>query len=143
MASIAYYLPPVLTMVALPYFTAALILLTRLGDIVAGRRTVNFYEDYAGVGASALVQRTTNQLKNLFEFPVLFYALVSLCVAGDLVDAPLRDLAWAFVAGRWSHAVVHLSFNKLWVRLPIFMASNLILFGMWIRVGLLVLGTAK
>ncbi|HZF86696.1 MAG TPA: MAPEG family protein [Burkholderiaceae bacterium] len=131
LASVAYYLAPVLAQVALAYFAAALILVTRLQDIIGGTASLVFYESYGGTGGPSMVQRTTHHLVNLFEFPVLFYAAVAFAIAADLRDPLLLQLAWAYVAIRWTHTLVHLTFNKLWVRTPVFMLSNLLLLGMW------------
>lgn len=137
---LAYYLSPVLALVALTYLVAASILVVRLADIVLGRRPVVFYENYSGVGGPKLVQSTTNQMTNLFEFPVLFYAVICIALACNITDPLLQELAWYFVAGRWAHTLVHLTLNRLWLRTPVFMASNLVLLGMWLRIAWITFG---
>lgn len=134
----AYYLEPMLAQVALSFFIAALILATRLRDILSGNAPPSFYENYSGAGGPVMVQRTRNQLANAFEFPVLFFAVLSIAVASDVRDPLLLQLARAFVTFRWAHSVIHLTLNKLWIRMVAFMLSNLLLFGMWVRFALLV-----
>jgi hypothetical protein len=137
--TLVFYIWPVLAQVGLTYTVAALILSTRLSDLFFGSGTARFYESYAGFGGPPLVQRTTSQLGNLFEFPVLFFALISLLVAVNFADPLMKLGACIFVGGRWVHALVHLFANKLWIRTPVFMVSNLVLFAMWGRLGYLTL----
>jgi len=99
---------------------------------------MSYYEDFDGVGASIAVMRPTRQLVNLFEFPVLFYVATGILVAAGMQDGLLRTLCWAYVALRWAHAISHLAWNRLWLRSPLFAASNLILLALWVRMSLLV-----
>lgn len=130
-------LPPVLGFVALTFLTALTILVTRLFDILVNKRDGRFYDSYI-VGGPPSVQRTTRQLANQFEFPMLFLAAICLAVACGVDDLVLRRLAWAYVTLRWAHAAIHLTtaLNRLWLRTPVFMLSNLVLLSIWIRLGL-------
>lgn len=138
MAAASLYLPPLLALIALQYLAALLILISRCRDLITGARSVGFYEDYAGTNAPPFTQRTTGQLANLFEFPLLFIAAIVFAVACGLQDPWLLKMAWSFVAIRWLHSAIHLGFNKLWIRTPVFMASNLVLLAIWIRLAVLV-----
>ena len=42
-------------------------------------------------------------------------------------------LAWAYVVLRVLHSAIHLTYNNLFHRLPVFAASNVILVALWIR----------
>lgn len=135
-----FYLWPVLAQVALIYLVAALILVTRLADLAFGAGTATFYENYAGVGGPPLVQRSTRLLANQFEFPVLFFVLIGMMIAIGSTDPLMLLGAWVFVAGRWVHALVQLFANRLWLRTPVFMVSNLVLFAVWARLAQVVYG---
>lgn len=139
--ALSYYLYPLLAQVALSYLVAALILVTRLIDVIGRKTHRSFYENYGGVGGPILVQRTTHQLANLFEFPTLFLVLMALLVGSGLQDEPLRLLAWLFVGLRFLHTAIHLAHNILWLRMSVFMASNLVLLAMWLRAAWLTVGT--
>lgn len=134
------YLPAMLAMVALPFFIALGILFTRLRDLSTGSRELKFYEEYSGIGGPMSVQRTTNQLTNLFEFPMLLYIAIIMAITCGLADTLLNQLLIIFVAGRWGHSVVHLFLNRLWLRTPLFMISNIVLLAIWIRLALLLFG---
>jgi hypothetical protein len=128
-----FYLWPVVAQMALIYLVAALILVTRLVDLAFGAGTATFYENYAGVGGPPLVQRSTRLLANQFEFPVLFFVLIGLMIVIGSEDPLMQRGAWVFVVGRWVHALVQLFANRLWLRTPVFMVSNLVLLAMWAR----------
>jgi hypothetical protein len=140
MTAAAIYLPPVLALVALSYLVALGILATRFADLIKRRKPVSYYEDFDGVGASVAVMRPTRQLANLFEFPILFYTAAAMLISIGMRDDLLPQLCWIYVALRWLHAISHLVLNRLWLRTPAFMAGNVVLLCIWIRMSLIVLG---
>ena len=126
------YLPQLLALVALSFMTALAILVSRLVDLVRNNRALSFYEDFDGRDAPPAVRRTTRQLANQFEFPLLFYGLVAIAIAIPLQDPLIAKMAWYYVALRWAHALSHIAVNRLYVRTPIFMIGNILLLAMWI-----------
>jgi len=64
----------------------------------------------------AAVSNPSDNLKNLFEIPVLFYALVLFLYATRQVDALYLGAAWLFVAFRVAHSIVHCTFNLVLLR---------------------------
>ena len=76
---------------------------------------------------------------NLLEMPLLFYvACVVLYVLGA-VDVAAIALAWAYVASRAVHSLIHLTYNNVFHRLAAFAVSNVVLLAIWIRLVLVVL----
>jgi hypothetical protein len=133
MAAAQLYLPPMLALIALSYAMALAILFTRSAELIKGIRPIVYFEDFDGSGASAAVTRTTRQLANLFEFPVLFFVATAILVALGVQDMLLQKLFWGYALFRWLHAISHLFLNRLWIRTPIFAASNITLLAIWIR----------
>jgi hypothetical protein len=78
-------------------------------------------------------------LANLFEFPVLFYVACVILYAVGAVDAAGLALAWAYVACRALHSLIHLTYNNVFHRLAAFAAGNVVLLVIWIRLVLAVL----
>ncbi len=71
---------------------------------------------------------------NLCEVPILFYALVAFqLAAGITADATQAVLAYAFVASRYAHTVVHTTFNALGLRFALHRLGVLLLIVMWAR----------
>jgi hypothetical protein len=87
----------------------------------------------------ANISGPSNNLKNLFELPVVFYALcVMLFVTGG-VDLIHLYCAWAFVLLRATHSLIHCFFNVVSLRFVAYLLSSLVLWGMVVRVALAVL----
>lgn len=85
------------------------------------------------------VERPANNLRNLFELPVLFYALcLVLMQQGWAPSADGLDvqLAWAFVGLRALHSLVHCTFNYVNARFAFYALSSIVLWVMLVRVGL-------
>jgi hypothetical protein len=82
------------------------------------------------------VSNPSDNLKNLFEMPVLFYALVLYLFAHHQVDAIYLDAAWIFVAFRVAHSAVHCTINIVMVRFYIYAISAVALWFMMLRAAL-------
>ena len=81
----------------------------------------------------AAVSNPSDNLKNLFEIPVLFYALtLYLFVTGQL-DAFYVNLGWVFVVFRTLHSVVHCTFNLVMLRFYLYLIATLVVWVMVIR----------
>ena len=81
----------------------------------------------------AAVSNPSDNLKNLFELPVLFYALALLLFVTNSVDTAYVVAAWAFVAFRCAHSIVHCTFNRVLVRFNCYLAASLALWFMLLR----------
>jgi len=82
------------------------------------------------------VSNPSDNLKNLFELPVLFYALALYLYAVNEVDGVYVVAAWAFVGFRAAHSLVHCTFNRVLVRFYCYLAASLALWFMLLRAGL-------
>ena len=71
-------------------------------------------------------------LSNLFELPILFYALCLYLFVTGGVDTVHIATAWWFVAFRVFHSVVHCTNNNVPLRFTLYMLSSV---GLWIMVG--------
>jgi len=80
-----------------------------------------------------------NNFSNQFETPVIFFALIMLAMEVGAASYFMAALAWAYVATRVAHTLVHVGTNDLKLRAAIFAVGVAILFGMWVGVVLAVL----
>ena len=76
-------------------------------------------------------------LKNLFELPVVFYALCLFLYVTDTVDTAYLVAAWLFLAFRVLHSIVHCTSNIVMLRFYLYAAAALAL---WFMLGRAVLG---
>jgi hypothetical protein len=69
---------------------------------------------------------------NLLEAPLLFYVICLMDAVAGRVDGVVLTLAWAYVALRCLHSLIHLTYNHVIHRLVAFAASNGVLGAMWV-----------
>ncbi|KAA2284436.1 MAPEG family protein [Arenimonas fontis] len=75
--------------------------------------------------------RAADNFRNLFELPVLFYlALVVATLTGQTGPVSLT-LAWAFVALRALHSLIHCSYNRVMHRFAAYAAGGAVLWLLW------------
>jgi hypothetical protein len=82
------------------------------------------------------VTQVTNAYQSQLELPVLFYLVMILSLFTARGSASLLVLAWAFVATRLFHALIHVTTNHMGRRFYAFFAGSLIVMTMWILFGL-------
>jgi hypothetical protein len=82
------------------------------------------------------VSNPSDNLKNLFEVPVIFYALSVYLFAAGEVDGTYVAAAWIFAALRVLHSVVHCTFNRVMLRFNLYLLSTLALWFMLVRAAL-------
>ena len=80
-----------------------------------------------------------DNLKNLFELPVLFYVAVLLTLVLMIQDQLLVQLVWSYVALRYVHSLVHCTYNRVMHRFIAYAASCLVLMLIWARLAAYVL----
>lgn len=88
----------------------------------------------------AAVANPSDNLKNLFEMPVLFYALALYLFVTAQVDGVYLLAAWVFVAFRALHSAVHCTVNIVLLRFTLYAISSLALWFVLLRAVLAFLG---
>ncbi len=119
----------------------AMVLLTSIvGVVMFAQRVAEMRErrihPQAVASASQMMSRLTrtgaaDNFRNLFETPVLFYAAALTVYAAHLSSPLYVALAWAYVALRLVHSVIHCTYNKVMHRLQAFIASFVVLWVIW------------
>ncbi|MCC5660994.1 MAPEG family protein [Nostoc sp. XA010] len=79
------------------------------------------------------VSNPSDNFKNLFEIPVLFYALVLYVFITKQVDAVYVNAAWIFVVFRVLHSAVHSRFNLIMLRFYLYLFATLTVWFIAIR----------
>ena len=125
---------PLLSMMLLTLLVWCLMYWRRIGEMQ--RRKMNPQQlamPEARTLLSERAQQASNNLTNLFELPVLFYALCLLDVGIGRVDPVMTALAWVFVGFRVLHSGIHCSLNHVWSRFSCYVLAALALWGMLLR----------
>jgi len=86
------------------------------------------------------VSNPSDNLKNLFEIPVIFYALAFYLFATKQVDTAYVAAAWVFVAFRVLHSAVHCTFNLVMLRFYLYLFAALAVWLIAIRAALAYFG---
>jgi hypothetical protein len=103
----------------------------RLGELRA--RRIHPQQVASSKQMSELLQNTqsADHFRNLFEAPVLFYALCGFLAITKLTTLFLLACAWGYVALRTLHTYIHLTHNNVVRRFQAFVASTIVLYVMW------------
>ena len=86
----------------------------------------------AQMAAVAEDTRASDNFRNLFEIPVLFYALIAMALAVRHTPDWLVQGAWGFVALRYLHSFIQCTYNRVFHRLPAFLAGFVLLLTLWV-----------
>ncbi len=79
------------------------------------------------------VSNPSDNFKNLFEIPILFYVLVLYLSIEQQVDIVYVNAAWIFFGFRVLHTIVHCTFNTVMLRFYLYLFSTLAVWFMAIR----------
>lgn len=130
---------PVAAQCALTLLVALVLLVRRGADARAKKTSVDALPQTRALSGefwSASAARASDNLANLFETPVLFFALaLGLYVSGEAGTLAV-GLAWAYVALRVVHSAIHLTYNKISQRFMMFLLSVLVLMAMTVLLAL-------
>lgn len=72
-----------------------------------------------------------DNFRNLFEAPVLFFAVCCAMAITDTVTPLQLALAWTYVGLRAVHSFIHVTYNRVMHRFAAYVASTICLFLMW------------
>ncbi len=124
---------PTFALVALIFGVWLVLVVKRVGHI---KRNPPSPETFASGDAASRffepVALPANNLANLFEMPVLYFALVPLLLMFRQVTTVQLVLAWSFVILRATHSLIHLGPNAVRARFTVYLASVAVLAAMWI-----------
>ena len=82
------------------------------------------------------VANPSDNLKNLFEIPVLFYVLALFLFVTNQVDTVFVVASWVFVAFRVLHSAMHCTINIVIVRFYLYLTATAAFWFMAIRAAL-------
>ena len=126
----------ILPMAALALWTMFVLLLIpilRARAAFAGRVHIKDFRYGESASVPGDVSLPNRDYMNLLELPVLFYAACLAHMASMRIDPLMEQLAWAFVAMRIVHSLIHLTYNNVLHRLVAFGIGVIIVQLMWAR----------
>ena len=124
---------PTVALAGLIFVVWSILLRKRFAHIAANRPTAADFDNAEAVGRYFRpVERPAQNLANLFEMPVLFFAIVPLLMGTQQAGIAQVVLAWFYVALRAVHSWIHLGGNDVRQRSRVFFLSQAVLSAMWI-----------
>ena len=103
----------------------------RLGELRSRRIHPQQVATAKQMGETLQNVQSADHFRNLFEVPVLFYALCGFLAITKLTTLLLLACAWGYVVLRAAHTYIHLTHNKVVRRFQTFVASTIVLYVMW------------
>ena len=127
----AAILHPMLAMVLLTAIVAGVMYRRRIGEMRARRIHPQKLATSAQTAGALEDTRASDNFRNLFEAPVLFYAAVLTIHSAQLTGTACLVLAWLFVAVRIVHSSIHCTYNRVMHRFAAFVTSLGVLWILW------------
>ena len=129
----AQFIYPMCAMFMLTFAVLVLLFTGRVASVRSEKVRAAYFLTYSTDDKEPYRNLAMSQnFKNLFEAPVLFYVVCLAVIALHCQSAVLLGLAWGFVLMRLLHTAVHLTTNHLILRIGAYMASWVCLLGLWI-----------
>ncbi len=122
---------PMASLVLLTFVVGVAMLGLRFRAVARGQINPRHFLLNRGGRVPEYLARVEQNYLNLFELPVLFYALVLALYATASVSPLQLGLAWGFVVARLLHTLVHTTVNRLRWRMRIFSVGALLLIAAW------------
>jgi len=123
-------------MVVLALLTFSVLIYTgykRFSAGFAGRVKAHDFRYGESANVPPDVALANRNFMNLLEAPTLFYTVCIAAYVTRQVGPLMLALAWLYVALRFVHTFVHLTYNKILHRFLSYAVSNWVLVAMWLR----------
>ena len=122
---------PLIAQVALVAIVAVRMYVVRVGEIRAQHVDPQSLAT-SRIAAQALQNvAAADNFRNLFEVPVLFFAVCAALAITDSVTPLQLVLAWLYVGLRAVHSFIHVTYNRVMHRFSVYVASTICAFLMW------------
>jgi len=131
---------PIIALLALILMTAVLTVTRRMAGVKAGEIKASRFKTMDLAGVDAKYTTAGNAFNNQFQLPMLFILFVLFALQLNIVDSFFIIASWVFVALRYVHAYIHITYNHVLHRLGAFMAGAIVLYICWGRLLWMVLG---
>ena len=122
---------PMGAMALLTFVVLLLIPLRRFRAGFAGEVGIDDFKFGESTRVPGHVAIPNRNYMNLLELPMLFYVAGLMYFVAGRADGRVLAVAWAYVALRASHSMIHLTYNNVRHRLVVFAISNVVLGVFW------------
>lgn len=135
MINTAFFLPA-FALVLLTMAVMLRMLTSRIAEMKANKIHPQSIATSIALAAKMPDTRASDNFRNLFETPVLFYAAMLFAQATPQAGQILLGLAWLYVVLRVVHSIIQCSYNKVMHRFYVFFTSVGVLLAIWIMLAI-------
>jgi hypothetical protein len=125
---------PMFALVLLTMIVLTTLFRRRVRAVRQGAVSIGYFGIFQGGSEPEASAKAARHFSNLFEAPTLFYAGCLAAMLTHDVGIAVQILAWAYVAARVVHAIIHLGGNRIGHRMRIYFVGWLALTALWIQV---------
>ena len=125
---------PMFALVLLTMVVLVTLFRRRVRAVREGQISMGYFGIFQGEREPEETAKAARHFSNLFEAPTLFYAGCLAAMLTHDVGIAVQVLAWAYVAARVVHAIIHLGGNRIGQRIKAYGVGWLALAGLWIQV---------
>lgn len=121
-------------MAALTFFCGVRLGILRFSAVRHGEVDFRFFRLNKDYEEPEYLRVVSRHVVNLYEAPVLFYAISIIAYVTQTVSTLILALAWAYVALRYVHSYIHQTSNIVLHRFRVFVTSQFVLMVLWLVV---------
>lgn len=129
---------PMFALVVLTFVIGFSTGISRLISVKKGLVDRRYFQLFAGHTPPDNIIKLGRNFSNLLEVPVLFYAVGIILLALDINNQLMLGFAWAFVALRIVHSIIHVTYNNPIHRFLAFLLSSSIVLIMWVQLVIII-----
>lgn len=129
---------PMFVLVILTFIIGFSTGISRLVSAKKGQVDRRYFKLLSGYTPPDYVVKLGRNFSNLFEVPVLFYAICIILLTLNINNSMMLGFAWAFVVLRIIHSIIHVTYNHPLHRFFVFLLSSCILLIMWVQLIILI-----
>jgi len=122
---------PAFAMMGLTLFCMVRLGYLRFVAVKRGEIDPRFFSLYRGYEEPEKLAAYSRHTANLFETPVLFYAICIMAFVTGQTGNVVVGLGWAYVGLRFIHSYIHLTSNVVLHRFRLFILSMSVLMALW------------
>jgi hypothetical protein len=122
---------PLIAMLSLILVMFVAAFCVRMYSVIVGKVRLDHYKTFSEKTEPEYVTKTTNNLNNQFQLPLLFVSACVLAISLKLETPALIFNAWSFVICRLAHSLVHLTVNIVLLRSIVFSIGFFFLGNIW------------
>jgi hypothetical protein len=133
---------PVVCQVSLTLIVAVRMYMARVTELRARRVNPQSLATSREAAVHLTNVAAADNFRNLFELPVLFFAICPILYVTGHVTPLQLGLAWAFVLFRYMHSLIHVTYNRVMHRFRVYLLGMICVFSMWAVFAVQLLGDA-